>query len=178
MKRTLYSILLIFLLSCGGNPRQMDNPDGTFYFMKNGNLIDGSLMSVRDSSLLIRRYYGLRDTSLSSSFMVLPLSEIDFVEFGYHDHAGGGILGTLIGGTAGTLTAIGLTDAHGGEADASSALLYTLGIYGGAFLGCYTGCYIDKESTRYYPYRKDDLKYIRTRSAYPGGEPEELKKIK
>ncbi len=156
----------------------MDNPDGTFYFMKNGNLIDGALIAVRDSSLLIRRYWGMRDTSLSNSYMVLPLSEIDFVEFGYHDNSGGGFLGTLIGGTAGTLTAIGLTNAHGGEADASSALLYTLGIYGGAFIGCHTGCYLAKEASRYYPYRIDDLKYIRSRSAHPAGEPDELKKIK
>lgn len=177
MKRTLYSLLLIFLLSCGGNPRQMDNPDGTFYFMKNGNLIDGALMSVRDSSLLIRRYYGLRDTSLSSSYMVLPLSEIDFVEFGYHDHAGGGILGFLVGALAGMGTVFGIADAHGSD-DIESAGWASLGFYAGGILGCYAGCYIDEQSTRYYPYRKEDLKYIRTQAAYPGGEPEELKKIK
>lgn len=177
MKRALYSLLLIFTLSCGGNPRQMDNPDGTFYFMKNGNLVDGSLMAVRDSSLLIRRYFGLRDTSVSSSYMVLPLSEIDFVEFGYHDHAGGGILGFLIGAAAGMGTVFGIADAHGGD-EIESAALASIGFYAGGFLGCNAGCYIDKESTRYYPYRKEDLKYIRTRSAYPSGEPEELKKIR
>lgn len=177
MKRTLYSFLLMFLLSCGGNHRQMDNPDGTFYFMKNSTIIDGALISVRDSSLLIRRYFGMRDTSLSSSYMVLPLSEIDFVEFGYHDHAGGGILGFLVGAAAGVASVVGIGTAHGSN-EITSILLSNLGFYGGGILGCYAGCYLDKEGSRYYPYRKDDVKYLRTRSAYPNGEPEELKKIR
>lgn len=177
MKRTLYSLLLIFLLSCGGNPRQVDNPDGTFYFMKNGDLVDGSLLSVRDSSLVISRYYGYRDTLLNRSIMVLPLSEIDFVEFGYHDHAGGGILGFLIGGLAAMGTVFGIADAHGSD-DIETAGWASLAFYAGGILGCNAGCYLDKEGTRYYPYRKDDLKYIRSRSAYPNGEPDELKKIK
>jgi hypothetical protein len=177
MKRTLYSLLLIFLLSCGGNPRMMDNPDGTFYFMKNGNLIDGALIAVRDSSLLIRRYWGMRDTSLSNSYMVLPLSEIDFVEFGYHDNSGGGILGFLTGAAAAVATVIGIGNSHGSD-ETTITMLSSLAFYGGGILGCYGGCYLDKEGSRYYPYRKNDLKYLRTRSAHPNGEPEELKKIK
>lgn len=177
MKRTLYSLLLIFLLSCGGNPRQMDNPDGTFYFLKNGNLVDGTLIAVRDSSLLVRKYDSYMDTSASFRYIVIPLSSIDFVEFGYHDHAGGGILGFLIGGAAGMATVLGLADAHGDNIF-TTLFIASLAFYGGGFLGCSAGCYLDKEGSRYYPYRKDDLKYIRTRAAYPNGEPEELKKIK
>jgi hypothetical protein len=110
--------------------------------------------------------------------MVLPLSEIDFVEFGYHDHSGGGMLGFIIGGLAGTLTGLGIADAHGGNSSSYEITYPMLGCYSGAALGCTAGCYVDKESTRYYPYRKDDLKYLRTNSAHPNGEPEELKKIK
>lgn len=176
MKRTLYSLLLVFLLSCGSS-RQANNPDATYYYLKDGNLLDGALIAVRDSSLLVRKYYGFMDTTAGKDYIVIPTSSVDFIEFGYHDHAGGGILGFLIGALAGMGTVFGIADAHGSD-EIESTLLVSIGFYAGGILGCNAGCYIDEQGSRYYPYRKDDLKYIRTRSAYPDGEPDELKRIK
>lgn len=159
MKRAVYSLLLIFVLSCGGNPRQLDNPDGTFYFMKNGNLIDGALISVRDSSLIISPYRTMYDTSDANKSLPLRVSDIEFVEFGYHDNAGGGILGFIIGGLAGMGAGYGLADAHNSNGD--YPMLPMLDCYAGAAAGTAAGCYLDKQGSRYYPYRKEDVTYLK-----------------
>ncbi len=159
MKRALYSLLLIFLLSCGRSPTVSHSVS---VFMTDGKSYDGWLISVKDSTLEI----AVADDT-STSRMKMPFSQVELVllrkdgkwgAFGLGSATGcfgGAAIGVSMFGPSGTGEYSYLSDIGRGFA----------GLFGsaiGAVAGGIIGCQIQHEANKYYLYKAKDLEYLKT----------------
>ncbi len=173
MKRTLYSLLLIFLLSCGKQPQNSSN---VFVYMQDQTIKESLLLAVRDSSLLLKTYSASADgTFINES---VKISDISFVYLAPEKEALYGSTGLVLGGIGGCAAGA-LYSEIAPYSDGYSILAYGLiGFLGGIIVGPITGCLVYKGNHTYYPYRSTEREFLRKQSVFPQGEPDELKKIK
>lgn len=158
MKRVSYSLLLIFLLSCGTTLEVLD--DASVYLI-DGNRVDGMLMSVKDSVVEVE----LNDLPTNTlTRMKLPFSQIDYILL-----PNNGSAWWLTGGAAGCLSgsAIGCGVGSIYKNNSSSeypfsVFLATVGGLVGAAAGSIIAYEIDRHSNIYYLYKEKDLEYLRT----------------
>ncbi len=176
MKRVSYSILLILLLSCARTPRRVGTVS---VFFKDQTVKDCSLLFVRDSSIVVREYTYISDTTSGRANYSIPFSKIAFVGVGMNENIAPALFGFGFGGFVGYWVAYGIHKATGGYDGPYSGFSYAIpGCSVGAPLGSFLACEFHKQKSSYYPDDIDDLQYLKNVSVYPTEEPDELKKIK
>ncbi len=160
MKRALYSLLLIFLMSCGTSPTVSHLVS---VYLSAGTVTDGKLISIKDSALVIAV---ADDTSYSR--MKIPFSQVEFVLL-RKDGKWNAIMGGCgTGCLGGAVLGYGLS--HTDKPDTGllklqgAGEILSMGLVGtiGAIAGGIIGCEIQHGSNRFYLYKAKDLEYLKT----------------
>jgi hypothetical protein len=180
MKRIAYSLLLIFLLSCG-NAVPSSRSHVIIQF-RDSIIHDYFLLSVRDNSLVVAPYSEEGETvsTLIKSAFVIPMEKIELVLHRGETTSGDILLpasGLGVGGyIAGCYSGGGLNCLGSGGAHASDYALYGMGI--GCGLGAAAGYLISSQDRQFQPSKKTDMEKLRSEySFFKIVEPIELQNI-
>lgn len=175
MKRTLYSFLLIFLLSCGTRPAEENI---VAVHLNNGEIHDGVLLYVRDRSVLLQEQLHLQDSSLST-IVNIPTSNIHSVEIIRPSNWEAPVFGGLFGGAlgCGAATLVKADRSNEGYLNFGELERGMIGFAIGAGLGIVAGVVIDNIPETISPENPSKWKRLHLYAKFPNEEPDELKKI-
>jgi hypothetical protein len=165
MKRALYSLSLVFLLSCGTAPEQSHVAS---VHLRNGDIEGGWLTAVRTDALEMDVISGNADTTSHHS-IVIPFTDVDFVRLRTDGTLSAFALGMGIGtvgfGTIGYVAGSGSNDVF------FLPPMRYIAAFGGGLLGGIagglTGCLIQQSANDYSVNKTSDVEYLRSISLHP-----------
>jgi hypothetical protein len=164
MKRIAYSLLLIFLLSCGTRSTLQENHIRVFFRDSTSQVFD--LLFVRETALVVQ-------SGKSNETSLIPFSGIDHVNINVHGRRNGSLLGFFLGsvGTA----ALGVAILPAGYAILSWLIFVTLPA---TIAGPIIGTAISSDEAAFNLDKIHDRQELGSYAKYPDYEPPELQTIK
>lgn len=172
MKRIAYSLLLIFVMSCGSTSSKPDNLI-TLQF-RDLSMKKYFLLAMRDSSMLVSSIDSILDFS---SVQKIYFSEIARVRKVRSAVPSGAFAGTAIGLAAGAITAPYIIHSQG-EARQGDFFIQELFAGGTAVVGGMIGCIASGDQIAYDMTDPADRESLKQFPLFREGEPPQLQKIK